>query len=227
MIGVVSNLTTQDSLGLPLRGYTMTSKATNKEASYNVSSYPGRLVGYVRVSSTDQNTDRQLDGLTLNKAFTDTASGKDTKRPALEACLDFLYAGDTLFVHSMDRLARNLDDLRKIVKELTAKGVKVRFVKESLEFTGEDSSMSNLLLSLLGAVAEFERSLIKERQREGIALAKSKGVYKGRNAKLTAARVVELKVRMERRLAGETVEAIANDFGISRQTLYTYIKKAD
>jgi DNA invertase Pin-like site-specific DNA recombinase len=138
------------------------------------------------VSSVDQNTDRQLEGLELDKVFTDKASGKDTKRPQLQAALDYIREGDVLIVHSMDRLARNLDDLRKMVLDLTKKGVHVQFIKENLTFTGEDSPMSNLLLSLLGAVAEFERSMIRERQREGIALAKKAGVYKGRKPSLTA-----------------------------------------
>ncbi len=194
----------------------------------NQRSDKGQLVGYIRVSSLDQNTARQLGGLNLDRVFEDKASGKDTQRPALAAALAHLRAGDTLVCHSMDRLARNLSDLLGLVKGLTGRCVEVKFIKENLTFTGEDSAMSTLLLSMLGAVAEFERSLIKERQREGIALAKSKGIYKGRNAKLTAADVVELKARIESRKAGETVESIAKDFGISRQTLYTYInKKAD
>ncbi|CAL7961918.1 hypothetical protein MIDIC_340019 [Alphaproteobacteria bacterium] len=80
----------------------------------------------------------------------------------------------------MDRLARNLDDLRKIVQTLTGKSIQVKFIKEGLAFTGEDSHMSNLMLSVMGAFAEFERSLIRERQLKGIALAKQRGVYKGR-----------------------------------------------
>src|SRR5580698_8279558 len=111
----------------------------------------GKRVGYIRVSSVDQNTERQLDGVHLDKKFTDKASGKDTKRPQLQAALDYLREGDVLVVHSMDRLARNLDDLRKVVLGLTSRGVVVEFVKEQLTFTGEDSAMSNLLLSVMGA----------------------------------------------------------------------------
>jgi DNA invertase Pin-like site-specific DNA recombinase len=117
----------------------------------------------------------------------------------------------------MDRLARNLDDLRRIVFDLTKRGVQVQFVKENLIFTGEDSPMSNLLLSLLGAVAEFERSMIRERQREGIELAKKKGVYKGRKPALTAAQVAEIRKRVK---AGEKKAALAAEYRISRQTLY-------
>ena len=138
-----------------------------------------KRIGYIRVSSLDQNAERQLDGVDLDKRFTDKASGRDTKRPQLQNALEYLREGDVLVVHSMDRLARNLDDLRKIVLGLTGRGVSVEFEKEQLTFTGEDSAMSNLLLSVMGAFAEFERSLIKERQREGIALAKRKGSTRG------------------------------------------------
>jgi DNA invertase Pin-like site-specific DNA recombinase len=179
----------------------------------------GKRVGYVRVSSIDQNTGRQLEGLQLDKTFTDKASGKDVKRPHLHAALDYLRDGDVLVVHSMDRLCRNLDDLRKIVTDLTGRGVQVQFMKEGLLFTGEDSAMSKLLLSVMGAFAEFERALLKERQREGIAIAKKAGVYKGRKPSLTPERAKELRKRVA---AGEKKAALAREFGISRETLYQY-----
>lgn len=179
----------------------------------------GQVVGYKRVSSVDQNEARQLEGLELDKVFTDKASGKDMKRPQLERALEFLRDGDVLLVHSMDRLARNLDDLRRIVLTLTKRGVSVQFVKESLTFTGEENAMAQLLLSVMGAFAEFERSLIKERQREGIALAKKKGVYKGRKPSLSAEQAKELR----RRAAGENKAALAREFGISRAALYVYL----
>jgi len=150
----------------------------------------GLRVGYLRVSALDQKEVRQLDGMELDKRFTDKVSGRDRNRPGLERMIEFVREGDTVFCHSMDRLARNQDDLRLLVKKLTGKGVKVCFVKESLTFTGEDSPMANLLLSVMGAIAEFERELIKERQREGIALAKKAGVYKGRKRTLTAEQAV-------------------------------------
>lgn len=179
----------------------------------------GQRVGYQRVSTIDQNTGRQLDGVKLDKMFSDRASGKDTERPHLAACLEYLREGDTLVVHSMDRLARNLEDLRRLVRELTRQGVKVEFVKENLIFAGDDSPMNTLLLSMLGAVAEFERSMILERQREGIALAKAAGKYRGRKAALTDQQADELRARLA---AGESVTALAKDFGISRQTVYNY-----
>src|SRR3982750_2864836 len=145
----------------------------------------GQRIGYIRVSSLDQQVARQLEGIEVDKTFIDKASGKDTKRPQLELLLSFVRAGDTVVVHSMDRLARNLDDLRRIVQTLTNRGVRIEFVKEHLTFTGEDSPMSSLMLSVMGAFAEFERALIKERQREGIVLAKKRGAYKGRKKSLS------------------------------------------
>jgi DNA invertase Pin-like site-specific DNA recombinase len=170
----------------------------------------------------DQNTGRQLDGVVVGKVFEDKASGKNTARPQLQAALEFCREGDTLVVHSMDRLARNLSDLRLLVNELTARSVTVEFIHEHLTFTGEDSPMSNLLLSMLGAVAEFERALILERQREGIALAKAAGKYRGRKRILSTAQVTEL---LTRAASGEVSKvALAGEFGISRETLYQYIK---
>jgi DNA invertase Pin-like site-specific DNA recombinase len=180
----------------------------------------GQHVGYVRVSTVLQNTARQLDGVELNRTFEDKASGKDTARPALDECLKFLRDGDTLHIHSMDRLSRNLDDLRRVVKTLTARGVKVQFHKENLTFSGDDSPMANLLLSMLGAVAEFERSIILERQREGIAVAKAEGKYKGRKPSLTPEQVTELQ---QRAAIGEKKAALAREFGISRETVYQYL----
>jgi DNA invertase Pin-like site-specific DNA recombinase len=135
----------------------------------------------------------------------------------------FVRTGDTVIVHSMDRLARNLDDLRRLVRTLTGKGVWVEFVKESLTFTGEDSPMATLLLSVMGAFAEFERALILDRQREGIAAAKQRGVYTGRKPApaLTAERADQLR---ERAAAGEWKSALAKEFGISRETVYSYLR---
>ena len=106
-------------------------------------------VGYIRVSSVNQNAVRQLDGIAVERTFTDKASGKDTTRPKLDEMLAFIRDGDTVIVHSMDRLARNLEELRRLVRELTARGVSVRFVKEQLTFTGEDTAMATLLLSVM------------------------------------------------------------------------------
>ena len=112
----------------------------------------GQRIGYKRVSSADQNEARQLEGIQLDKLFTDCVSGKDTKRPELEDMLSFVREGDVVVVHSMDRLARNLDDLRQLVRNLTTRGISVEFIKEGLTFTGDDSPMANLLLSRHGCV---------------------------------------------------------------------------
>lgn len=103
----------------------------------------GQRIGYVRVSSFDQNLERQLEHVQVDRLFTDKASSKDTQRPQLEALLAFVRDGDTVVVHSMDRLARNLDDLRKIVQDLTKRGIQIEFMKEHQTFTGEDSPMAN------------------------------------------------------------------------------------
>ena len=182
----------------------------------------GKRLGYVRVSTVDQNPERQLELLNANKVFTDKASGKDTQRPALMELLDYAREGDTIVVHSMDRLARNLDDLRQLVSRLTEKQIQVEFIKEGLVFTGDDSAMSKLLLSVMGAFSEFERSLIKERQREGIAIAKQKGLYKGRKRKLTDEQISEIKERITK---GESKTTLAKEFKISRETLYQHLTK--
>lgn len=183
---------------------------------------PGKKIGYVRVSTFEQNPDRQLEGIKLNKKFIDKASGKNVARPELESMLEYAREGDTVIVHSMDRLARNLDDLRRLVTQLTEQQVRIEFVKEGLTFSGEDSPLSKLLLSVMGAFAEFERSLIKERQMEGIALAKNRGVYKGRKAILSLEDVAAIKVRVKQ---GDKKSYIARDFNISRETLYQYLRK--
>ena len=181
----------------------------------------GHTVGYIRVSTFDQNTDRQLEGIHLDKVFTDKASGKDAKRPELELLIQYVREGDTVVVHSMDRLARNLDDLRQIVQALTGRGIRIQFAKENLTFTGEDSPMANLMLSVMGAFAEFERALIRERQREGIALAKQRGAYRGRKRSLSDRDIAEVRRRVA---AGEKKAKVARDYGISRETLYQYLK---
>ena len=161
--------------------------------------------------------------MAVERTFTDKASGKDAERPNLEELIAFVREGDVVVVHSMDRLARNLDDLRRLVRILTGKGVKVEFVTESLAFTGEDSPMATLLLSVMGAFAEFERALILERQREGIAAAKTRGAYTGRKPALTEQQVGELR---ERAAAGERKADLAREFGISRETVYSYLRTA-
>ena len=187
----------------------------------------GKRIGYVRVSSEDQNDARQLDGVKLDKTFTDKASGKDTNRPHLKAMQEFVREGDVIFVHSMDRLSRSLSDLQSVVEDLTGKGITISFVKESLTFeppsTGADfhkTAYSTLMLQLLGAVGQFERALIKERQREGIAIAKANNLYKGRKPKLDRSGVENLQ-----RMAADGISKvdIAKKLGISRASVYAYL----
>jgi DNA invertase Pin-like site-specific DNA recombinase len=184
----------------------------------------GQRLGYIRVSSFEQNSERQLENVEVAQTFTDRLSGKDAQRPELERLLAFARAGDTVVVHSMDRLARNLDDLRRLVQTFTGRGVRVEFVKEGLVFTGEDSPMATLMLSVMGAFAEFERALIRERQMEGIAVAKRKGVYRGRKQALSPTQATELRRRVQ---TGEPKAALAREFGISRDTLYEYLRAVD
>lgn len=183
---------------------------------------PGQRVGYVRVSTLDQNTVRQLDGIPVDKTYLEKASGKEQKnRPELEDLIGFVRDGDTVLIHSMDRLARNLDDLKQIIGRLTKKGVRVEFVKEALTFTGDDNAAATFLLHVMGAFAEFERSLIGERQREGIALAKQRKVYTGRTPALDATKAAELRRRAS---MGESKTALAREFRVSRATVYAYLR---
>ena len=178
-------------------------------------------VGYVRVSSVDQNPDRQLEGVEVDRIFLDKASGKDTERPQLRMLMDFAREGDQIFVHSLDRLARNLRDLKNVVDHFISKKVRINFIKESLFFEGSGSPMATLMLNIMGSFAEFELSLIKERQKEGIALAKKRGVYEGRKRAITPEQMEEAKKRVA---LGVTKAKIARDLKVSYETLRQYLK---
>ena len=178
-------------------------------------------VGYIRVSSASQNTDRQLAGVELDEVFQEKVSAKDAKRPVLQDCLRYLRKGDTLHFHSMDRLARNLFDLQQLVGDLTARGVAVQFHKENLTFTGDDNPMAMLLLQVMGAIAQFERALIRERQCEGIAAAKANGKQVGAKPKLTGEQVAEIRQRLAE---GALKAELAREYGVSRQTLYASLR---
>jgi len=186
----------------------------------------GKKIGYIRVSTAKQNPERQLADMVLDTIFTEHASGKDTNRPKLQEMLNYIRDGDIVYVDSMDRLARNLDDLRCIIKTINDKQAQIHFLKQGLEFTGNTSPMSNLMLSLMGAFAEFEHSLIRERQLEGIAKAKSRGVYKRENS-LTNEQIADIKHRISQETPTMQINksALAKEFGISRQTLYNYLKE--
>ena len=184
----------------------------------------GKTIGYIRVSSILQNTDRQLDGVPTDKIFEDKLSGKDTNRPQLQSMLEFIREGDTVLIHSLDRLGRSLDDLRSLVNGMVSRGITVKFMKENLTFSARENNIfSELMLNMLASFAQFERSLSKERQREGIQIAKTNGVYKGQGRKqeMTQERISEIKSRIE---AGEAKSKIACNMKISRDTLYRYSK---
>lgn len=183
-------------------------------------------IGYVRVSSLDQNPDRQIEdlkALQVEKIFMEKISGKNTDRPELQKMLSFIREGDTLIVHSLDRLARNLADLLTMVQELTDRGVSVVFMNERLSFdAGADASpTSKLMLSMIGAFAEFERSMIRRRQAEGIALAKERGVYKGRPRSISDETLEKVNALVDQ---GIPLATAAKKVGISRSTVYRYLQ---
>lgn len=184
------------------------------------------IVGYARVSSVDQNLDRQLVQLkaeNVEKVFVDKISGKNLDRPGFSSMMEYVNEGDILVICSMDRLARSLMDLLNVTRTLQAKGVTVRFLKEKLELSssGETSAISKFLMAMMGAVAEFERSLIRERQQQGIALAKARGVYKGRKP-IDDERLAEARRRIA---SGIPKTKVAKELKIGRTTLYKYLKE--
>lgn len=180
-------------------------------------------IGYVRLSTVEQNTARQLVGITLDRVFEEKVSAKNIgNRPVLREMLGFIRDGDDLYVHSMDRLALNLKDLLTLVTTITDKGVTLHFVKENLTFEAKAKAtpFNKLLLGLLGSVAEFERELILERQREGIAQAKARGAYKGRKP------IAPEKIEKAKELLaqGMTRTEAAKTVGMGRTTLFLYLK---
>jgi DNA invertase Pin-like site-specific DNA recombinase len=186
----------------------------------------GQHVGYIRVSSVGQNTERQLDNTKepLSRIFTDQASGKDTNRPALIECMKYLREGDTLHVHSIDRLARSMRDLLNITKQIAEKGVVVKFEKEGLTFNDKTDPRSEFMLHMLSAVSQFERSLINERRAEGVAIAQRNGVKFGRPSKLTLAQRNEILARAAD--GNVNKKALAAEYGISRTVLYDILAEA-
>ena len=180
----------------------------------------GQNVGYIRVSSAGQNTGRQLDGIQLDKIFEEKISAKNMERPELVSCLDYVRSGDTLFCHSIDRLARSLTDLETIAKKMLAKNVTLKFVKEGLTIDG--NMHSNLIMQIFGAIAEWERCIIAERRNEGIAKAREKGVQFGRKLSFTKIQIEEIMTKIA---DGEKIAAIANDFSCARGTIYNLLKR--
>jgi DNA invertase Pin-like site-specific DNA recombinase len=181
-----------------------------------------QVIGYQRVSSVGQNTDRQLVDLELDRIFTEKASGKSIEsRPILRECMNYLRDGDELCVHSMDRLARNTEELLSIVRELIGKGVTIRFCKENLTFAGSNSDpFKTLMLNMLAAFGQFERELINERRKEGVAAARNNGKKFGAPVKLTE----NIKIRIDTLLQeGLTKRDIAKEVGLGEATIYRYV----
>ena len=179
-------------------------------------------VGYVRVSAADPPGLKQLDGMTLDRCFTD--EGPAAQRAQLQEALRYVREGDTLVVHSMDRIARSLAELLGLAEQLIERGIRLEFFKEASVFGPPSASQACAqALTTLRALAEFDRAVIRERQREGIALAKqTPGKYKGRAPALNAEQIQELQCRDAAR-GGRGRAALAREFGISRQTLYSYL----
>lgn len=179
-----------------------------------------QIVGYIRVSSIGQNIARQLAGIKLDKEFVDTITGSTMDRKNLIACLAYIREGDTLVVDSIDRLARNLQDLQEMVNSLVKKGVSVKFIKENLTFTGKEDALATLMLQMMGAFAEFERTMIRSRQREGIEAAKKAGKHLGRPNKITN----EMRDCVKEKLSEKkSIRSIAKDVAVSRATIYKII----
>jgi DNA invertase Pin-like site-specific DNA recombinase len=176
-----------------------------------------QVVGYIRVSSIDQNPDRQLADIELDRKFIDHWSGAIKDRPQLNKCMEYVREGDTLIVHSIDRLARNLIDLQSIIKTLLSKGVIVKFVKENLAFTSTQDPMATLTLQIMGAFAEFERTMIRTRQREGIDAAKKSGKHLGRPPK-TSKKMIESAKQFKEQ--GVSIRQISFRLEVSRATVY-------
>lgn len=177
-------------------------------------------IGYIRVSTVDQSTARQLDGIELDRVFEEKVSGATRDREQLELMLQTLRAGDEVFVHELSRLGRSLIDLKQLVQEMTTKGATVHFVTERMSFTPEGASpTSELMFNLLASFADFERKMLKQRQAEGIAKAKLAGKYtkpEGRNAKLSES---QLRLAKEMLASGKTKKLVAELMQVSRPTL--------
>ena len=181
-------------------------------------------VAYVRVSTVEQNEQRQVEGIRaradIEKWYMEKVSAKDTNRPKLKEMLDFVRTGDTIYIHDFSRLARNTKDLLDIVEQLNAKGVQLISNKENLDTS---TPTGKLMLTVIGAIAEFERENLLERQREGIAIAKAQGKFKGRKVKeINIEEFNKYYVQYKRRHI--TKKELAEMLDISRPTLDKYLK---
>lgn len=181
----------------------------------------GALIGYARVSTRDQNLERQLHALKAagcQKTFADKKSGKNVEREELAACLDYMRAGDTLVVASLDRLGRSLQDLIAIVADLRRRGIGFRALHEALDTT---TPGGRLVFHVFAALAEFIRELIVDGTHEGLAAARARGQRLGRPPAMTAEQVRQARALLTR--PDESVSSIARLFGVSRTTLYKYV----
>lgn len=187
---------------------------------------PGQVIGYVRVSTVDQNPERQIVaiqaalGAEPDRWFTDHSSGGSTDRPALSAMLIHVRDQDLIVVSSMDRLARSVVDLDQLVTRLTGRGITIRFLKEGLTFQAASQAdpLAVFQLQVMGAFAQLERALIRDRQREGIEAAKARGAYRGRARRLNATQVAEARAEIN---SGVPKAAVARRLNVARQTLYS------
>lgn len=198
----------------------MNAKDSNETGT---NSATGQTIGYARVSSAGQNLSRQfqqLEDFGCEKVFQEKLTGGNKERPQLQAALDYAREGDVFVCTSMDRLARSLPDLYSIATELTNKGVGVHFLKEVQTYSRESTAIAKLMLGLLGSIAEFERALIRERQAEGIARAKERGIYQGRKPTLGEEQIISLRELVQ---AGVSKSEVARRFGISRTSVYRYL----
>ena len=186
----------------------------------------GQKIGYVRVSTVEQNIERQLEEVEVDRVFIDRASGKNTDRPKFQEMLDYVRDGDQIIVHSMNRFARSLKDLVTEVEKLVKRGIAIQFIKENITFTAQATPIDNLMLQLMGAFAQFEREIILERQKEGIKLAAAQGKYKGRINKLKPDQAEALRQAWKNGEYSSKV-ALAKAFGLSRQVVYRYLKASE
>ena len=179
------------------------------------------IFNYLRVSTILQNTERQLVDVVCDRLYEDKLSGKDTNRPQFQLMMNNLRSGDVINVHSLDRVGRNTKDILEIVQEVKDKGCQIYFHKENLKFNGTKSDLySDLMLTILAGFSEFERNIILERQREGIAIAKAKGVYKGRRSKLTEEKLENMKIDFN---TGIAKAEIAEKYGVTRAYVYQLV----
>jgi DNA invertase Pin-like site-specific DNA recombinase len=182
----------------------------------------GQKVAYVRVSTLEQNVESQLQGISVDKTFVEKASAKNKERPILKEMLNYVREGDRIFVHRIDRLARNVKDLLAIVEAINTLEVSIHFISENLLFDGNQNPMSQLMLTLSATFSEFERNIARERQREGIINAKKKGLYKGRKPIFSVEESKRIHYMIHE--LGMSKGKVAREYGVSVPTIYAYLR---